>query len=39
MDDNKDFSAECHMWGNIIDSNVTEGIPFLPPVESMCKKR
>jgi hypothetical protein len=39
MDDNKDFSAECHMWGDIIDSNVTEGIPSLPPVEFMCKKR
>jgi hypothetical protein len=34
MDDNKDFSTECHMWCNIIDSNVTEGIPSLPPVES-----
>jgi hypothetical protein len=35
MDDDEDFSAECCMQGNIIDSNITEGIPSLPPVESM----
>jgi hypothetical protein len=35
MDDDKDFSAECHMQGDIIESNITEGIPSLPPVESM----
>jgi hypothetical protein len=34
MDDDKDWSAECCMRGEIIDSNVTEGIlPSLPPVE------
>jgi hypothetical protein len=30
----KNFYAECHTPGNIINSNVTEGIPSLPPVES-----
>jgi hypothetical protein len=35
MDHDKDFSAECHMRGDIIDSNVTEGIPSLSPVEFM----
>jgi hypothetical protein len=35
MDDDEDLYAECHMWGDIIDSNVTEGILSFPPVESM----
>jgi hypothetical protein len=35
MNDDKDFFAESHMWGDIINSNVTEGIPLLFPVESM----
>jgi hypothetical protein len=34
MDDNNDnFSAECCIGGYIIESNVTEGIPPLPPVD------
>jgi hypothetical protein len=34
VDDNDDLYAECHTPGNIINSNVTEGVPSLPPVES-----
>jgi hypothetical protein len=33
-DDDDDFSKECHIGGNIIESNVTEGLTSLPPVES-----
>jgi hypothetical protein len=29
-----DFSKECHIGGNIIENNVTEGLTSLPPVES-----
>jgi hypothetical protein len=32
-DDNKDFSNECCIGADIIESYVTEGIPPLPPVE------
>jgi hypothetical protein len=35
MDDDKDLCAECRMWGDSIDSNVTEGIPSLPPFKFM----
>jgi hypothetical protein len=33
-DNNNDLSTECHIGGNIIESNVTEELPSLPPVES-----
>jgi hypothetical protein len=33
-DDDDDFSKECHVGGNIIESNITEGLTSLPPVES-----
>jgi hypothetical protein len=35
VDDDKDLYAKCHTWGDIIDSNITDGIPSLNPVESM----
>jgi ferredoxin len=34
VDNNKDLYAECHTPDNIINSNITEGVPSLPPVES-----
>jgi hypothetical protein len=35
MDDNHDnFSKESHIGGDITKSNITEGLTFLPPVES-----
>jgi hypothetical protein len=33
-DDNEDLYGECCTPGNIINSDVTEGVPSLPPVES-----
>jgi hypothetical protein len=33
-DNDDSFSKEPHIGGDIIDSNVTEGLMFLPPVES-----
>jgi hypothetical protein len=35
MDNDEDLYAECCTWGDIMDSNVTEGMPSFPPVESM----
>jgi ferredoxin len=35
VDHGEDLYAECRMWGDIMNSNVTEGIPSFPPVESM----
>ena len=35
MDDDEDLYAKCRTRDDIIDSNVTEGIPSFPPVESM----
>jgi hypothetical protein len=33
-DNNDIFSKDSHIEGDIIDSNVTEGLMSLPPVES-----
>jgi ferredoxin len=35
MDNNKDLYVECRTRGDILNSNVTEGILSFPPVESM----
>jgi predicted small secreted protein len=34
MDDDDNLSSKFHMRSNIVESNVTEGLPSLPPVES-----
>jgi hypothetical protein len=33
-DNDDNFSKESHIGGDIIDSNITEGLMSLPPVES-----
>jgi hypothetical protein len=33
-DNNDNFSKKSHIGGDIIDSNITEGLTSLPPVES-----